>query len=166
MSQTLNKTLLNEKWPLASIFWAFTGLHVLIWTALPFLVRYTLPMDSMEGYVWGQQLEWGYDKNPFVNGWMTALAVRLGGDSGWMIYLFSQLSVALCFWAVWQLGKKMLPPVYALLGVLLFYQALCSNTNKSQTLLAWLGCGVFAGLSMMTKYYTVVLLVPMTVFLF
>jgi 4-amino-4-deoxy-L-arabinose transferase-like glycosyltransferase len=195
MSQTLNRTSSSTKDALSFIFWAFALLHLLAWTFLPYLIRFTLPMDSMEGYVWGQQLEWGYDKNPFVNGWLTALAVKLGGDSGWMIYLFSQISVILCFWAVWRLGKKMLPPVYALLGVLLlegvqyynfhaidfndntlelslwallilcFYNALRASTPR-QKLLAWLGCGLFAGLGMMTKYYTVVLLVPMTVFLF
>lgn len=176
------------------LFWAFISTHLLAWTAIPFGIRYTLPLDSMEGYVWGQQLEWGYDKNPFMNGWLTALAVKIGGNSGWMIYLFSQISVALCFWAIWTLGKKILPPIYALIGVLLlegiqyynfhaidfndntlelslwallilcFYQALRS-TSKTQTVLAWLGCGLFAGLSMMTKYYTVVLLVPMAIFL-
>lgn len=199
MSLATNSKLYTEERPnpltLDFIFWAFITIHVLAWTILPFVVRYTLPLDSMEGYVWGQQLEWGYDKNPFMNGWLTALAVKMGGFSGWMVYFFSQLSVALCFWAVWRLGKKILPPVYALLGVLLlegvqyynfhaidfndntlelslwallvlcFYQALRSS-SPTKALLAWLGCGLFAGLSMMTKYYTVVLLVPMVLFLF
>ena len=35
-----------------------------------------------------------------------------------MIYLFSQLSVALCFYASLAIGKKIMPPLYALLGVL------------------------------------------------
>ncbi len=186
--------LATEPWPSDLLFWAFLLLHILVWTTIPFLVRHTLPMDSMEGYVWGQQLEWGYDKNPFLNGWLTALAVKMGGYSGWMIYLFSQLSVGLCFWAVWRLGKKILPPAYALLGVLVlegvqyynfhaidfndntlelslwallilcFYQALRAPTPRQATL-NWLGCGLFAGLSMMTKYYSVVLFVPMLVFL-
>src|SRR5690242_16257216 len=103
MSLTLNSKLYTHEnnrtfISLENIFAVFLFLHVFAWTILPFLIRHTLPLDSMEGYVWGQQLEWGYDKNPFVNGWLTALAVELGGYSGWMIYLFSQLSVALCFW--------------------------------------------------------------------
>lgn len=193
----MNQTLMRNKQETAisMIFWAFLWVHLIAWTALPFLVRYTLPMDSMEGYVWGQQLEWGYDKNPFMNGWLTALAVKLGGYSGWMIYLFSQISVALCFWAVWQLGKKILPPVYALLGVLVlegvqyynfhaidfndntlelglwallilcFYNALRSASTRA-AFWSWIGCGIFAGLSAMAKYYAVVLFVPMTFFLF
>jgi len=189
MNHALNKTLSQEKEPLTLIFWGFVIIHLLAWTLVPFFIRHTLPMDSMEGYVWGQQLEWGYDKNPFLNGWLTALAIYWGGYSGWMIYLFSQLSVILCFWAVWQLGKQFLPPVYALIGVLLlegiqyynfhaidfndntlelslwallilyFYKALRSNSK-----LAWINCGLFAGLSVMAKYYAIVLLAPMTLF--
>ncbi|HVY53512.1 MAG TPA: glycosyltransferase family 39 protein [Gammaproteobacteria bacterium] len=191
----MNKAVINSpsERTLNYIFWAFLIIHVLAWTLVPFFVRYTLPLDSMEGYVWGQQLQWGYDKNPFMNGWLTALAVYWGGYSGWMIYFFSQLSVAFCFWGVWRLGKKILPPVYALLGVLLleavqyynfhaidfndntlelslwallslcFYQALRGRTAKEINW-AWIGCGIFAGLCMMTKYYSVVLFAPMLLF--
>jgi 4-amino-4-deoxy-L-arabinose transferase-like glycosyltransferase len=101
------------------ILYSFIGIHILLWTLAPTLIRFTLPMDAMEGTTWGHQFEWGYDKNPFMNGWLTALAIKLGGQSGWMTYLFSQLSVAICFFAVWQLGKKILPPLHALIAVLL-----------------------------------------------
>ncbi|MHB1949517.1 MAG: glycosyltransferase family 39 protein [Gammaproteobacteria bacterium] len=168
----------------------FIWLHLIIWTFAPAWVRYTLPMDALEGTTWGHQLQWGYDKNPFMNGWLTALAVHLGGGSGWTIYLFSQLSVALCFWCVWQLGKNMLPPIYAfaatvaLAGMqyynlhaidfndntlelslwaattLYFYQALRSRKWQD-----WVLTGLFAGLGMMTKYFTVMLLLPMFLFM-
>jgi 4-amino-4-deoxy-L-arabinose transferase-like glycosyltransferase len=171
-------------------FYAFIFIHVFVWTIAPTITRYTLPMDAMEGAIWGHQLEWGYDKNPFMNSWLTALAIKIGGYSGWPVYLFSQISVAICFWAVWQLGKKMLPPLYAVLGVLLlegvqyynlhaidfndntlelgtwaltilfFYQAL-----REKKISDWMLTGLFAGLAMMTKYYTVLLLLPMTLFM-
>src|SRR5579864_8153570 len=95
----------------------FIIFHLIVWTFAPILVRYNLPLDAIEGSLWGHQLEWGYDKNPFMNGWLTALAIKLGGD--WGIYLFSQLSIALCFWAIFCLSRKMLPPLYALLSVLI-----------------------------------------------
>jgi 4-amino-4-deoxy-L-arabinose transferase-like glycosyltransferase len=174
-----------ERW-----LYIFIIIHVVAWTIVPFLTRHTLPMDAMEGTIWGRQFELGYDKNPFLNGWLTAVAVSLGGPSGWAVYLFSQLSVAVCFWAIWELGKKMLPPIYALLAVLLlegvqyynvhaidfndntlelglwaltalfFYQAL-----RTQSWRDWILTGVFAGLGMMTKYYTAMLLLPMALFL-
>lgn len=169
----------------------FILLHVTVWTLAPAWVRFTLPMDAMEGTTWGHQLEWGYDKNPFLNGWLTRLALFAGGSSGWMIYLFSQLSVAVCFWAVWQLGKKMLPPVYALIAVLLLegmqyynFHAIDFNDNilelglwalttlffwqalHEKKLSDWILTGLFAGLGMMAKYYTAILLLPMVLFLF
>lgn len=168
----------------------FIILHVFFWTLIPSWVRYTLPMDALEGTTWGHQLVWGYDKNPFLNAWLTRFALFLGGGYVWVIYLFSQLSVAACFWATWELGKKFLPPVYALIGVLLlesmqyynlhaidfndntlelglwaltilyFYQASLKNSLSD-----WLLTGLFAGLGMMAKYYTAMLLIPMALFL-
>ncbi len=165
-------------------FYAFIILHITLWTLAPALFRFNLPLDAMEGTTWGRQLEWGYDKNPFVNAWLTELAVQVGGQS--LVYLFSQISVILCFWAVWTLAKKMMPPLYALLSVLLlegiqyynlhaidfndntlelglwaltalfFYDALLKNKLSD-----WLLCALFAGLGMMTKYYTAILLLPM-----
>jgi len=184
----MNKLIKNI--PTGRWFVAFILLHISAWTLAPALIRFTLPMDSMEGATWGRQLEWGYDKNPFMNGWLTALALKIDGHTGWAIYLFSQLSVAICFWAVWQLSKKILPPVYALLTVLLlegmqyynfhaidfndntlelatwgltalfFYQALQENKVRG-----WLLTGFCAGLGMMTKYYIVMLLLPMALLL-
>src|SRR5688572_20552813 len=104
LSETI-KTVRTDRW-----FYALVFIHILAWTLVPWWARYTLPMDSMEGATWGHQLQWGYDKNPFMNGWLTALAVKISGQSGGAVYLFSQLSVAVCFWAIWKLSKKMLPP--------------------------------------------------------
>lgn len=173
------------------IFYSFSSFHLLIWTLAPVLVRYTLPLDAMEGTTWGHQFEWGYDKNPFMNGWLTALAVWLGGNSGWVTYLFSQISVVICFWAVWTLGKKILSPLFALIGVLLLegvqyynFHAIDFNDNTLE-LGAWALCilsfyqaihkknyfywmltGFFAGLCLMIKYYVIVLFVPMLFYLF
>ena len=163
----------------------FISLHFVLWALVPAFIRYNLPLDSIEGTVWGHQLEWGYDKNPFLNAWLTAFATYLDGQSGWMVYFFSQISVAACFWAVWRLGRIILPPLYALISVLLlesvqyynfhaidfndntlelglwsltilcFYQALSAKTNKS-SLLSWAGVGLFAALGMMAKYLSLI----------
>lgn len=179
---------MQQALPLKTHRWvyAFILTHVFCWTLVPFLVRYNLPLDSIEGTIWGHQLEWGYDKNPFLNGWLTALAVYIDRGSGWMIYCFSQLSVAACLWVVWQLGKQMLTPIYAAIAVMLlegmqyfnfhaidfndntlelglwaltiyfFYQAL--HTTKIS---AWIFTGFFAAFAMMAKYYTAALLATM-----
>lgn len=140
---------------------AFIITHVTAWTLAPALIRFTLPMDSMEGALWGRQLEWGYDKNPFMNGWLTALALKMDGHTGWFIYLFSQLSVAICFWAIWQLSKKIVPPIYALIAVLLLegmqyynFHAIDFNDNTLELAIWSLTALFFIRHSLHQKYET------------
>lgn len=117
MSANLTKP--SESLSSANYFYFFILIHLVAWTTIPALVRYNLPLDAIEGTIWGQHLEWGYDKNPFLNGWLTALATFLDGQSGWMIYLFSQISVVTCFYAIWRLAKLILSPLLALISVML-----------------------------------------------
>lgn len=171
-------------------FYLFLFLHVAAWTLVPMLVRHNLPMDSIEGAIWGHQLEWGYDKNPFMNGWLTALATFLDGGRGWLLYFFCQISVAISMLAVWQLGKKIMPAKFALAAVLLLesiqyynFHALDFNDNTLElslwamsvfcfyyamidaSLLYWLLTGVLLALGMMTKYYTLALIAGLGLFL-
>jgi len=166
-------------------------LHLILWTLIPTLVRHALPMDALEGFVWGQSWQLGYDRNPWLNAWLTHIAVNFGGYSGWMVYFVSQLSVVACFWAVWQLGKKILSPVYALVAVFLleaiqYYSLAAVDLNDNvleiglwalailyfykalvlQKKCDWLITGLLAALSLMTKYYAAVLFLPMLCVLF
>jgi hypothetical protein len=186
MKMNLSKSFPAERWA-----YFFMALHLICWTAVPALVRCNLPLDAIEGTTWGHQLEWGYDKNPFLNGWLTALATYLGGPSGWMIYLFSQISVTAGMWSVWQLGKRILPATYALIAVMILeglqyfnFHSIDFNDNtlevglwaltiyfiyralRTPHLGFWLLTGAFAGLGMMAKYYTAALLTALTLFLF
>lgn len=172
-------------------FYLFLFIHTLCWTAAPALFRENLPLDAIEGSIWAHQLQWSYDKNPFLNGWLTALAIYLGQGYAWVIYLFSQLSVAACFWAVWRIAKDMLNPAYALVSVMLLeglqfynFHAIDFNDNtlelgtwglciyffylalQNNKLKPWLLTGLFAGLGLMAKYYTVTLLSAMAIYLF
>ena len=171
-------------------FYIFVFIHVAAWTLVPALVRHNLPLDSIEGTLWGHQLEWGYDKNPFMNGWLTALAVYLDGHTGWMIYFFSQLSVAAALTSVWVLGKKIITPAYALVAVLLLetvqyfnLHAIDFNDNTlelglwavaiyflyqsmtQKTVRAWLMTGILLALALMAKYYTLALIAALALFL-
>ncbi|MHB1222154.1 MAG: glycosyltransferase family 39 protein [Gammaproteobacteria bacterium] len=170
-----------ERW-----FYLFAFIHLICWTAVPALVRYNLPLDTIEGTIWGHQLVLCYYKNQIQNGWLTRLAIELGGQSGWMTYLFCQLSVITCFWVVWQIGKKALTPAYALVSVMLLegvqfynFHAIDFNDNtlelgawgltiyffyrslRSPTIASWMLTGAFAGVGMMAKYYTLALLAAM-----
>jgi 4-amino-4-deoxy-L-arabinose transferase-like glycosyltransferase len=171
-------------------FWIFASVHLFIWTLVPSLVRFNLPLDAMEGTTWGQHFALGYDKNPFMNAWLTELAVWLGDKHDWMIYLFSQITVVICFFAIWRLAKKILSPVHALIAVFLLefvatynIDSIDFNDNvlelafwalmswffyvaiKKQKIRDWILVGLFTGCAMMAKYYVVVLLAPMLLFL-
>lgn len=171
-------------------FYLLLIMHVVLWTLVPTILRHTLPMDALEGFVWGQKWQLGYDRNPWLNAWLTHIAVLIGGKSGWLVYLFSQLSVAACFLSIWSLGRKFLPPLQTLIAVFIleglqyytiaavdfndnvlelglwtasiifFYNALVQQKWHS-----WVLTSVCAALSLMTKYYAVVLFVPMCIVL-
>lgn len=170
------------------IFWCFTLLQALLWILAPTIFRYALAHDTIEGAMWGMHLEWGYDKNPWMNAWLTRLGWVIGGTSGIGIYAIGQLFIITSFWSVWRLAQKFLAAPYALISVFLlegtvnytlvtptfndnlielglwpllflfFYQAI-----KEQRYRDWLGVGIVAGLAMMAKYYTAF---PMMVMLF
>jgi 4-amino-4-deoxy-L-arabinose transferase-like glycosyltransferase len=180
----------SQKTPWESWLALIIVAHIVAWTLLPYLLRFNLPLDAIEGTIWGQQPQWGYAKNPYLPGWLTGLATLLDNHAGWGTYFFSQLAVGICFWSVWRLGSKMLSPAFALLGVMLlegvqyyslhaidfndntlelalwsltvlnFYNALHSRSYRD-----WMLTGFCAGCSMMTKYYSLMLLVPLLAFL-
>jgi hypothetical protein len=85
-------------------FYLFCFFYALAWTLGPTFFRTLLPVDALEGYVWGQHFQWGYDKNPWLNAVLTHFAVEVGGYSGWLVYGMSQLFVFMAFWSVWRLG--------------------------------------------------------------
>lgn len=173
-----------------TIFFIFIFFHVVAWTLAPLFARMNLPMDSLEGIIWSQKLVFGYERAPFLNAWITALAVKLFGYTEVGIYLTSQMAVAICFIALWQLAKKILPLPYALLSILLlegfqyynigaidfndnvlqlplwaltalfFYKALDENKIHH-----WILLGVFSALAMLAKYYSGLLLISMFIFL-
>lgn len=175
-------------------FVIFIIVHVIAWTLAPTFIRYNLPLDSIEGTAWAQELQWGYDKNPFLNSWLTELALLISNQQEWSIYFFSQCSVALSLCAVWALARKMLSAPKALLSVLIletvqyfnlhaidfndntvelglwattvyvFYIALTVQPFK-QRCFAWTMTGILAALALMAKYYTLALLAALALFL-
>lgn len=168
----------TRKW-----FWIFSITHLLFWTLGPTFCRSNAPFDSVEGIAWGNQLQWGYDKHPFLAPWLTAFATNLaGGVVGWPIYLLSQISIIITFWAIWRLGQRVLSPIYALLAVVLlegiyYYNIVSVQFNPNVLMLplwaltclffydaltkqkysAWILMGLFAGLAMISKYETALL---------
>jgi len=62
-------------------------------------------LDIIEGLAWGHEWQLGYHKGPPLFAWLVELAAVLSGKQLWLIYLESQICVAVAFFGVWQLGR-------------------------------------------------------------
>lgn len=162
-------------------------LHLTIWTLAPALFQKNGALDVVEAIAWGSQWQLGYDRDPFLVAWLAKLVSTFGGSTLWSIYLFSQLCVITCFWAVWQLAQEMkLSAKHALMAVIflegIFYYHFTTpefNDNvlqlpmwtlmtlffyralRDQKLFDWGLTGLFLALAMLAKYFTIMLVVPM-----
>ncbi|MDF2867663.1 MAG: hypothetical protein K0S11_1133 [Gammaproteobacteria bacterium] len=179
------KIITADRW-----FWAFVFIHVLLWTLVPAFTHLNLPLDAMEGTTWGRQLELGYDKNPFLNGWITAWIMWISQRTDWVIYFMGALCTGICFWAVYRLGRKFLAPWHALIAVMLLegmqyftLSAMDLNDNvleialwpllalsfynalQKQRWVDWLLVALWGALATLTKYYVAVIFIPMLIFL-
>ncbi|WP_157966589.1 glycosyltransferase family 39 protein [Fastidiosibacter lacustris] len=148
-------------------------------------------MDSTEGAMWGQVLQWGYPRDPWFNALLTKIALWMSGDRDWSVYLLSQMMVLLAVWSVWRLGRMILKNDYLALiaviilvaiqyynlGVIDFNDNACElglwplmflyfyRSLTTNRLKYWLYLGIIAGIGMMAKYYTAVPLVAMLLFM-
>ncbi len=68
---------------------------------------------------WGHQWQLGYHKHPPLPAWIAEAAAVACGGHFWGVYLASQLGIVACLWAVWRLGRDILPPWLAFLGACL-----------------------------------------------
>jgi 4-amino-4-deoxy-L-arabinose transferase-like glycosyltransferase len=171
-------------------FWLLVVAHVAMWTLLPTLTQPNAPLDIVEMLFFGREWQWGYFKHPPLPSWLAEIAYQLSGGHVWGVYLVAQLSVALCFWSVWRLGRELLPPRAALLGAMLLeaswnYNFASTEFNNNVGLYPfwtlailmaywaltdgryrfWVGTGLALGLAMLAKYTAVVLVGAMVLFL-
>jgi len=175
----------TKKW-----FYTFAFLHLTLWTLIPYIFRHNIPLDAVEAAAWGHQLQWGYDKHPYLSAWVAGLAAKLGGTSPWTLYFTSQVAVVTCFWAVWQLARRFLTPIHALIAVFILegiqyytHFAVDFNNNilemglwalaslyfydavKHQSVRAWIFTGALLGLAFVDKYFSAILILSMLLFL-
>ena len=174
------------------LFWFFLLAHVLIWWAICLFTQPNMPLDMVEMIFWGQQWQWGYHKHPPLPAWTAATMWEIGGHHPWALYLTSQLTIGVTFWAVWQLAREMVSPKLALcsvlvmegcyycnfmindinntivtrpmwaLTILFLYRALTRKSTAQQTTY-WCMTGVVIGLGMLCKYYMGVLVLALMV---
>jgi 4-amino-4-deoxy-L-arabinose transferase-like glycosyltransferase len=160
----------------------FVCAQIVIWTAVPRLLAISLPLDVVsDGLGWGHEWQWGYYKHPPLPSWEVEAFFDLFGDTG--PFLLSQLAIGATYVFVFLIGKEMMPARQALAGTLLltgtYYFSIPTpefNHNVAQMpvwaaasfayckvlktgrLRWWAALGLAAGIAILTKYASVVLL--------
>ena len=103
-----------------NIFFIFILSHLIIWTLVPALTNYNLPLDTIEALAWGSNLEWGFNKHPPASAFFTELFYLIFGAQDWSYYLLSQIFICIAFIYVFKLANEIFnSPLLSLISVLL-----------------------------------------------
>lgn len=181
----------DTKINLDRIFKIFLILHLVVWSVLP-LVRQILPIDALECIYWGGLADFGTNKHPPLAGWIAYLVYNIFGKSDYSIYLLGQISIITGFIYLYKLGNLFLDKTASLLSVMIMeacfvytYMGIYDGFNPNFLLLTflpvityyfyksvydestwnWVKLGIFTGLSFLAKYQTIMLFIPLFLFL-
>jgi hypothetical protein len=161
----------------------FVCAQLVFWTIIPQLFSSSLPLDVVsDGLAWGHEWQWGYYKHPPLPSWTVELFFDAFGSIG--PYLLSQIAIAATYIFVFLLGRSFLPARWAAAGTLLlagvYYFSIPTpefNHNvaqmplwaaasyfyykawKSGALPWWIALGIAAGLGILSKYSTALILI-------
>jgi len=169
-------------------FAAFAALHVVVWTALPSVLFFNLPLDLIEARTYGPEWQLGHDKLPPLPWWLAEIAYRLVG-ADFAFYLLSQLVVLASFALVWATALRIVGAAGALASVLIidglhYFNFTAPKFNhdvlqlpfwalagwsfhaaiRRGRLRDWAWLGLALGLALWAKYFVVVLALPLAAF--
>ena len=103
-----------------NIFFIFILSHLIIWTLVPALTNYNLPLDTIEALAWGSNLEWGFNKHPPASAFFPELFYLIFGAQDWSYYLLSQIFICIAFVYVFKLANEIFDSsLLSLISVLL-----------------------------------------------
>ena len=170
-------------------FVVFALAHAAVWTVLPYVLYPNLPLDLIEALTYGRGWQLGYDKLPPLPWWLVEVAWRTF-HSDFAYYMLGQVSVLSAFAAVWAITLRVASPASAVAGVLLidglhFFNFTAAKFNHDVAQLPfwalaglsfhgalrtgrfgdWAALGVAVGLAFWAKYFVVVLVVPLILFM-
>ena len=162
--------------------------NLLLWSLIP-LLRHSLSMDTQEAIVWGKYCLLGTTKHPPLSGLIAYGFWHLFAHVDGVMYLLSQIFVALGVVYIYRLARCFLEETKAVLAALLQFGIIYYNfssvefnvnvislalwpmcafyfwrgytTNKWSD---WLLFGVFTGLNLLNKYVGGLLLIALGVF--
>jgi 4-amino-4-deoxy-L-arabinose transferase-like glycosyltransferase len=167
----------------------FLAVHALVWTALPALLYFNLPLDVIEAMTYGREWQLGYDKLPPLPWFLAEIAYRLTGSDA-SLYALSQAAVIVAFIAVWMTARPIVGAAGALAALLIIdgmhyfnLSAVKFNHNvveiplwalagfafhaglRDGKLRHWILLGAALGLAWWAKYFVVILAAPLALFL-
>ncbi|MBV8111003.1 MAG: glycosyltransferase family 39 protein, partial [Hyphomicrobiales bacterium] len=170
-------------------FALFVGIHALVWTVLPSVLYFNLPLDLIEALTYGREWQLGYDKLPPLPWWMVEAVYRTVGHD-FAYYLLAQIAVLAAFALVYATGRPVAGALGSLLGVLIvdglhYFNFTAAKFNHDVIQLPfwalagfafhralrgghighWLLLGIALGISLWAKYFVVVLAAPLALFL-
>ena len=156
---------------------------ITLWFILPIFIIPTIPLDSAENIMWGNALSWGYYKHPPLVAWILHCFMWLFHNPKLATYLASAIAVSLCLLYIYRLSciflTKNLASFAVILTTLIYYYAfpsmqfnqdiimlplwtmLCFYTYHALNdnhLSSWLKVGILAGLCLLAKYESIVIL--------
>jgi 4-amino-4-deoxy-L-arabinose transferase-like glycosyltransferase len=163
--------------------------HMIAWTILPLLFQSNVALDMVEGLAWGKEWQLGYEKDPPLFPWVIHTLTCWSHKQLWISYLAGQICVAITFFSVWQLGKRIASKKEALIGALLLegvyyfniptlefndillqtpfaalFGWLLHKAIKEDRLRDWLLSGVVASLGLWSRYSMGAYILPLAIF--
>ncbi len=163
--------------------------HFLIWSIIPIILRPNLPMDSAEALVWGFIGEWGTNKHPPMSGFFANLIYQLTNSPS-SLYVLSQLFIVGGMIYIYNIARSFLPQNKALIATFIlegvaYYSLVTPEYNVNiialllwpaatyhfyrsvnyNTLHDWILFGIFAGLNILNKYVSGILLICFAAYL-
>jgi 4-amino-4-deoxy-L-arabinose transferase-like glycosyltransferase len=177
-----------ERRPQAA-FAAFLALHAVVWTALPAILYLNLPLDLIEALTYGREWQLGYDKLPPLPWWTVEIVYWVFGvDTAY--YALAQIVVVIAFIAVWKTARPLVGATGALVAILIidgmhYFNFTAAKFNHDVIQLPfwalagfafhgglrrggldyWILLGAALGCALWAKYFVVVLVAPLVLFM-
>ena len=165
------------------------GAWLILWGIWQSLCIGNAAIDVAENIAWGQNFDWGYDKNPYFGAWISYAIFCLFHDSlgEYVFYFVSQFSAMLGVFSVYLIAREIFKSRFAAflvvpLSLMIPYFSHSSSefnddmisialygltglffyrSVKNNAVGSWLLFGLCAGLALMTKYLAAALLFPL-----
>ncbi|WP_427914598.1 ArnT family glycosyltransferase [Ramlibacter sp. MMS24-I3-19] len=158
-----------------------SALAIASWVALAAWTNHSQLQDSLEQFVWGQSLEWGYWKHPPLTSWLMWAGLQIVGPVPWVTYLLGGLVTVFTMLCTTRLAQLLAGERVAVLTALLLalhygFTRRAQMFNHNTVLVAcmalaalatfhamqrnrrrdWLLVGLASGLALMAKYQAAV----------